>query len=471
MAHHKDIVVVGGGISGLCTANLLEENGFNVVVLEATRCVGGRTYTIQDSNCGDYVDLGGSYVGPTQDRILRVARQFGIKNYKIIEDAKLVWVQKGKFYPYIPAEGYYPRFWNPFVWLDINNIGRQWDFIGSTIPSSAPWECPNAEELDKMTMQQWIDENTWTKTGNRFCTHMISQILTAEPHEMSVLFFMWYIKQCDGFLRTFSAENGGQERKFIGGSQQISLRLQDKLGKDKVILNSVVITIEQNDDEAVVKTLGGEIYKSRYVVMAIPPGMIQRINFMPPLPPLRNQLIARAPMGSVLKCIVYYKTQFWRKKGFCGSTWSIDPEFPIKWSFDDTKPDGTAPALITFITANKAREFCALTKDQRINKICQYFAKAFDSSEALYPVYYVEKNWMEEPYVGGCYTTVFHPGTLYRYGRELRKPVGCIHFGGTETASKWAGYMDGAVESGERAAREILYKEGKIFTLHNNCNE
>ncbi|XP_033113592.1 amine oxidase [flavin-containing]-like [Anneissia japonica] len=445
MFQQKEVVIIGGGISGLCATNLLHEHGLDVVLLEASERVGGRTYTLK-----------------IQDRVLRVAKQLDIDHYKIIEDAKLVWVQKGIFYPYMPSTAYYPKFWNPFVWLDMNNIGRQWDAIGSTIPSDAPWDCPNAEELDKMTMQQWIHRNTWTKTGHDFCCNMVSQILTSEPHELSVLFFMWYIKVCEGFMRTFAAENGGQERKFVGGSQEISLRLLEKLGKERVILESPVINIEQNDDGAFIKTLNGDIYKAKYVVMAMPPGMVQKIHFKPPLPPLRNQLIARAPVGSVLKCIVYYKTQFWREKGFCGSSWGIDPDIPIKWSLDDTKPDGTAPALITFITANKAREFCELSKDERQAKICQYFASAFDSEEALHPVNYVEKNWMEEPYIGGCYTTVFSPGTLFRYGRELRKPVGCVHFGGTETARKWAGYMDGAVESGERAAREILFEEGKI---------
>ncbi|GFY25091.1 amine oxidase B [Trichonephila clavipes] len=78
------------------------------------------------------------------------------------------------------------------------------------------------------------------------------------------------------------------------------------------------------------------------------------------------------------------------------------------------------------------------------------------------PIHYEEKNWMEEQYTGGCYTAMCPPGFLTRYGRALRKPIDRLYFAGTETSIKWSGYMNGAVEAGERAAREVLHKMGKI---------
>ncbi|XP_071955677.1 amine oxidase [flavin-containing]-like [Antedon mediterranea] len=459
MAETKDVIVIGGGISGLCAAKLLAESGVDVLVLEARDRVGGRTHTMRDSSVGGYVDLGGSYVGRTQDRLLRVAKELGIESYPIDENAKISWVQDGRVYPF---KGSFPTFYNPLVWMDINQVIRGIDSLGEKIPSADPWDCPDAEELDNTLMQDWIDKNTLTKTGNDFCKTICQLIVTSQATEMSVLFVAWYIKQCGGFVRIISTKFGGQEKKFIGGSQQISIGLMNKIGKERVILDSPVYSLDQSGDVAVIKTLNEKTYKAKHVIIAMSPGLTQKIHFNPPLPPLRNQLAARSPMGSVIKCMVYYKTDFWRDRGYCGSSWSIDPDLPVEWSLDDTKPDGSAPALVTFITANKARKFCQLTENERRDKLCRYFAKVFGTDEAMHPINYVEKNWMAEAYSAGCYTTIFQPGTLYQYGRELRRIVGCIHFAGTETASKWSGYMDGAVESGERAAREILYDMGKL---------
>ncbi|XP_015682120.1 amine oxidase [flavin-containing] A-like [Protobothrops mucrosquamatus] len=80
----------------------------------------------------------------------------------------------------------------------------------------------------------------------------------------------------------------------------------------------------------------------------------------------------------------------------------------------------------------------------------------------LQPVHYEEKNWCTEQYSGGCYTAYFPPGIMSQYGRIIREPAGRIYFAGTETATQWSGYMEGAVQAGERAAREILHSMGKI---------
>ncbi|XP_010837722.1 PREDICTED: amine oxidase [flavin-containing] B-like [Bison bison bison] len=137
-------------------------------------------------------------------------------------------------------------------------------------------------------------------------------------------------------------------------------------------------------------------------------------------------------------------------------------EAPVAYALDDTKPDGSYPAIIGFILAHKARKLARLTKEERLKKLCDLYAKVLGSQEALHPVHYEEKNWCEEQYSGGCYTSYFPPGIMTQYGRVLRQPVGRIYFAGTETATHWSGYMEGAVEAGERAAREILHAMGKI---------
>ncbi|EDL35717.1 amine oxidase [flavin-containing] A [Mus musculus] len=455
--HMFDVVVIGGGISGLAAAKLLSEYKINVLVLEARDRVGGRTYTVRNEHV-KWVDVGGAYVGPTQNRILRLSKELGIETYKVNVNERLVQYVKGKTYPF---RGAFPPVWNPLAYLDYNNLWRTMDDMGKEIPVDAPWQARHAEEWDKITMKDLIDKICWTKTAREFAYLFVNINVTSEPHEVSALWFLWYVRQCGGTSRIFSVTNGGQERKFVGGSGQISEQIMVLLG-DKVKLSSPVTYIDQTDDNIIIETLNHEHYECKYVISAIPPVLTAKIHFKPELPPERNQLIQRLPMGAVIKCMVYYKEAFWKKKDYCGCMIIEDEEAPISITLDDTKPDGSMPAIMGFILARKAERLAKLHKDIRKRKICELYAKVLGSQEALSPVHYEEKNWCEEQYSGGCYTAYFPPGIMTLYGRVIRQPVGRIYFAGTETATQWSGYMEGAVEAGERAAREVLNALGKV---------
>ncbi|KAJ8787798.1 hypothetical protein J1605_005700 [Eschrichtius robustus] len=429
--HMFDVVVIGGGISGLSAAKLLAEHEVNVLVLEARDRVGGRTYTVRNQHV-DYVDVGGAYVGPTQNRILRLSKELGLETYKVNVNERLVQYVKGRTYPF---RGAFPPVWNPIAYLDYNNLWRTMDNMGKEIPADAPWEAPHAEEWDKMTMKDLIEKICWTKTARQFASLFVNINVTSEPHEVSALWFLWYVKQCGGTTRIFSITNGGQERKFVGGSGQVSERIMHLLG-DRVKLRCPVTYVDQSGDNIMIETLNHQLYECRYVISAVPPTLTAKIHFRPELPSERNQLIQRLPMGAIIKCMMYYKEAFWKKKDYCGCMIIEDEEAPISITLDDTKPDGSLPAIMGK------------------RKICELYAKVLGSQEALQPVHYEEKNWCEEQYSGGCYTAYFPPGIMTQYGRVIRQPVGRIYFAGTETATQWSGYMEGAVEAGERAARE-----------------
>ncbi|MEE6469586.1 hypothetical protein FKM82_008685, partial [Ascaphus truei] len=365
---------------------------------------------------------------------------------------------QGKSYPF---QGAFPTVWNPFVVLDYNNLWRTIDEWGKEIPVDAPWKAPHAAEWDKMSMKQFIDKVCWTNAAKKFANLFVNVNVTSETQQVSTLWFVWYAKLCGGTTRMFSVTNGGQERKFIGGAGQISEKIMEHL-QGRVKLQRPVVRLDQSGDNVIVETLNHEIYEGKYVISAIPPVLTAKIHFNPELPAIRNQLIHRLPMGSVIKCMMYYKEAFWRKMDYCGCMIIEDDNAPIGITLDDTKPDGTAPAIMGFILARKASALTHLNKEERKKRICDYYAKAMGTEEALHPVHYEEKNWCEEQYSGGCYTAYFPPGIMTQYGSVIRQPVGKMYFAGTETATHWSGYMEGAVQAGERAAREILCKMGLI---------
>lgn len=100
-------------------------------------------------------------------------------------------------------------------------------------------------------------------------------------------------------------------------------------------------------------TAAGDLFKSRYVISAMPMTLLNRITFNPPLPPQKLQMVQRMPMGSVIKTMTFYREPYWRLKGFSGEM--TTDKGPVQYCVDDTKPDGTAPCLMGFILADRVR--------------------------------------------------------------------------------------------------------------------
>jgi monoamine oxidase len=191
--------------------------------------------------------------------------------------------------------------------------------------------------------------------------------------------------------------------------------------------------------------------------VALPPALAGRIDYEPGLPAARDQLTQRMPMGSVIKCMPVYDEPFWREDGLSGSATSLPG--PAQVVFDISPPGGSPGALLGFVEGRDARVLGALPEAERRDAVLQNMARLF-GPRALEPADYVERDWSTEIYSRGCYAGVLGPGGWTGFGRALREPVGRIHWAGTETATRWMGYFDGAVQAGRRAAAEVARVEG-----------
>ncbi|XP_078389983.1 amine oxidase [flavin-containing] B-like isoform X2 [Cetorhinus maximus] len=450
-----DVIVLGAGISGLSAAKLLHEQGVNVVVLEARDRVGGRTRTLHDPRFG-YTDVGGAYVGPTQNCILRLAEELGVETY-LVDDSQCSLTEiQGSVRRF---SGVIPPIYNPIGLLDLNNVIRTIDKMAAEIPQETPWKHSNAKQLDSMTAKEFIEQIAWAESTRSLLNIFVRTVFCVEAYEISALSVLWAIKCGQGIDRICNIAGGAQERKFVGGAQMISERLAERIGRDRVRLKSPAVRVEQEAEGVTITSDGGETFKGLFAISAVPHAILQKIHFCPPLPALKNQLIQRMPMGSIIKTVTFYHRAFWKERGFSGC--SMSDTGPVDFSIDDTKPDGSHPALMGFIQADTARRMSLDTLERRKEYVCKHYAKIFKMKEFLEPKDYVEMNWMEETYSGGCYSSSFGPGVLTSFGEALRQPVDRVHFAGTELANEWAGYMDGAVQAGERAAREVLHKLGK----------
>lgn len=456
------MIVVGAGVSGLSAARECIKRGQEVIVLEARDRVGGRTHTKEGVEFG-YVDIGGAYVGATQNYLLRTLQELNLQDklYRIYVENRFVFLLNGKRYQH-PADDF-PHFWNPLAEMDVNNFFRTLDDMGKEIPAEAPWNAPHAEEWDQMTCREFVNKTCWTKEGREFAEFFIQINVTSEPYESSLLWFLWYIKQCGGVKRIVSIKGGGQEMKMKGGMQQLSESMFKSLG-ERVKLNHAVVSVEHSNGGVVVRCINGEKFEGSHIILATAPPMQMKIHFSPSLGPLRTQLAQRMPMGSVWKLQVYYKDAWWRDLGYSGAIGATPSETyaPVIYTIDDTKPDGSHPSLIGFMPADRARKLLHLTPQQRCDMLKAMYNHAFQTDKANDVVHYLEHNWMGEEYTGGCYSCMLPPGVLTTFRGTLRDSIGRVHFAGTETAWEWSGYINGAIASGERAAKEALYQLGRI---------
>ncbi|UGS38932.1 flavin monoamine oxidase family protein [Capillimicrobium parvum] len=446
-----DIVVVGAGLAGLTAARRLQQQGRRVVVLEARDRVGGRilNHTFAD---GTIVELGGQWVGPTQDRVLALAEELGLGTFPSYEAGDHILSVDGE-----------ARRWQDETFgldekalIDVAETQAALETLAATVPLDAPWDAPDARDLDAQTLESWLAAHMRTEHGLSFWRMLVPALFSAETDQMSLLHFLFYIRS-GGMIDMLVATGGGaQDSRVTGGSQTIASRMAEQLG-DAVRLGCPVHLIRQDAGGVEVVHEHGGVRAER-VIVAVPPALAGRIRYLPALPARRDHLTQQVPMGCVIKMQVRYDAPFWREDGLSGFVLSLDD--PVGVMFDNSPEDLRSGVLLGFLEGEHATAASLMEAGDRRELVLGCFAKHV-GERALAPIEYVEQDWTAEEWSRGCYGGRMGTGVWTRYAQALREPVGRIHWAGAETSAVWNGYMDGAVRSGEQAAQEALAALGE----------
>jgi monoamine oxidase len=441
-----DVVVVGAGLAGIAAARAVERGGGSALLLEARDRVGGRLESVEISD-GKWVDVGGQWIGPTQDRIAALARSFGAETFPTYAAGENVVEFGGKLVRYT---GTIPRL-GPHVLADIGQAMLRLDRMASRVPLEAPWAAPKAKAWDSQTTWSWMRRNMATQTGRTMLELAVKAVWAAMPADVSLLHVLFYIHSAGKLDLLLDTEGGAQQDRFVTGAQTLATTAAAQLG-ERLFLGAPVRRIEHGP-EGVTVGADGVTARAKRAIVALPPTLAGRISYDPPLPGYRDQLTQRFPMGSVVKCLAVYDEPFWRSEGLSGS--AVSGPGPLTIIFDNSPPDGSPGIIVGFLEGHWARELGRASLEDRRRAVIENLVRIF-GPRAARPDLYLERNWADEEWSRGCYVGYTPPGVLTSYGPALREPVGPIHWAGTETATVWNGYMDGAIQSGERAAREAL---------------
>jgi monoamine oxidase len=452
-----DVVVVGAGLAGLKNARELQKHGHSVVVLEARNRVGGRTLNHPLPH-GYHGDLGGTWIGPTQTEIAKLAKEMKVHAFTQPDSGKQVYFD-GSVTTYSDKGTLGTAPPDPTVIADIVSVVSAFDSMAADVPVGKPWDAKNAAEWDRQSVEDWLKANTVNYAKmTKLISALFEALVGAEARDCSLLYTLAYIATAtDGSTpgtveRLIDTRGGAQAERFVEGSQMISIRLANHIGHDHVVLSSPVRKIEHGKTHVTVFSDKLTV-RAKSVVVAIPPTLAQRIYYDPILPTLRDGMTQRLPQGTLIKVEAFFDSPWWRDNGLSGA--AVSTVGPAKTTFDVSPKDGKIGGLLGFVGGDEARKYAGRPKALAA-AVQHNFSTFFNKGKKIpKPTSIAVQDWSAEEWTRGCPVAIAAPGTVSEYKNHLVAPVGRIHWAGTETAVYWHGYMDGAVRSGQRAAAEV----------------
>jgi monoamine oxidase len=443
MVARVNAIVIGAGLSGLKAAGDLVAKGKSVIVVEARERVGGRV--LRGELCGRVIDQGAQWLSPRHGRLLAEARRFGHETTLQYSEGKSILSLDGRRRE---SQADMPRL-PVLASIELRMLQRRWNQEMATLPADAPWTAPNAKAWDAQTLETWILKNLSTR-GSRGFARLISRgAFGANASEVSYLWMVEMLRAAGGFAQLAHVKGGIWDATFKGGVFALARHMADALG-ERIMCDAPAPAIVQDTDGVVVTTDKGT-FEADYGIVAMPPALCTQIDFGAALSAQRAQLARRMPQSAMIKVHVAYREPFWRHNGHSGRV--VSDALPLGIVMEDT-PDEGAALLIGLAEGAQALELSAMDAEARRARIMDCLTGLF-GPQANDAIGYSEKDWLADEWSRGAMGHM-GPGVLTHYGPALRAPCGRVHWASSETATQGTGFMEGALQSGARAAEEVV---------------
>jgi monoamine oxidase len=430
------VLVAGAGLAGLAAAHDLMLNGADVTVVDARNRVGGRVLTVRDPFVGgQHAEAGGDLIDEAQREIRQLAQDLRLK---------LVPILRGGF-GYVRAEAS----------GRVRVVGPQtaggWDRLAKSLSglirvyclAEQRWDSPVTADLGRRSVASWLDEIK-ADADLRAVASGLRGFFLADPEDLSLLAFVDQFASND--------EPGVKLYRIDGGNDRLSAALAAALG-DRVKLNTEVVAVSHRGREVRVSVKNGRNVAQLtrdYLVLALPATLLRRIPISPALPAQQHEAIARLKYGLGTKTLVQFARRFWR---VTGRPRAFGSSLPFGAVWDGNEEQKGKPGILSLLAGGGASSLTQSMIEKGgmaslVTSLDWLGAKDVEVMRSHRTV------WEADPWVRGGYA-YFDPSYDPALRLWLPRPFGRLFFAGEHTSLRWQGYMNGAIESGRRAAAEV----------------
>jgi len=422
-----DAIVLGAGFAGATAARELRMNGLRVLLLEARPRIGGRTFTSEVE--GHQVELGGAFVHWTQPHVWAEITRYGleIEEPALTAPPRTAWVTSGEL-----RDGSF----DDFSLLAFRGAGAFFFDAMQVLPRPHdPLFAPDVSKLDPLSVADRLDGLGLPEDQRDVMDAIFATSCHCSPSEAGVVEMLRWYTLPGASLQAYVDSVG---RYWLrGGTKTLIQGILDD-GRPEIRLSTPVKAVRQQGDQVVVTTEEGETVSARAVVVTAPMNVLNQIEFSPPLSSEKRAAASEGHAGSGVKLHIQVLGQL---GGFSGLAPWPAPLTSMQTEYSD--PEATV--LTAFGPSGKLLD---INDDEAIQNAVR---RMLPGAEVGWAVGY---DWNADPYSRGTWC-VFRPGQLTRYQRELQRPEGRVFYASGDNANGWRGFIDGAIESGLRAGREV----------------
>ena len=449
-----DVIIVGAGLSGLNAALLLEEYGYKVLVVEATNRIGGRVYTADKDIIPGFPELGANGIGGGYARLLNAADKYGVE----------IGPMRPRTEPR-PNEVCY-QIKNELILRDQwaqHHMNPMPDDFKQLFPSSGPWQV--YQELNPLPEN---DLKAWRKSEYATWDRSVYDILkekgwSDEAITLSVGTNSSYGQNAEGisvlmyfqilnFIGVMSQSSGRSGGAALGGNQRIPEAMAANFN-GTLILDEPVSTIASEDDYAEVHLESGKTLRAQYVISTLPASALRKISIAPALTGLQLKGVNELDYTPCTQFHFVPKKKYWEEDRLPPSMWTDGLAGRFMALKNNPEQPDEVTSCVAYTNSSVAIQMAKEGRKKGTQAVLKYLTSIRPSlQEALEPVYYW--TWTENRFAGGAYA-YWHPGQITAFANALAQPHRRIHFAGEHTAELFRG-MEGAMESGERVALEIM---------------
>ena len=432
-----DALVIGGGLAGLSAARSLRSGGASVLVLEARDRAGGRVRTDSVSQ-GLVIDLGAQFIGDGQTRISALVDEIGLTRVAPHANGHAL---------HLAEPGGTPVF-RPGRSLPLSLIGQLdavqmlWRFDGTLSRFRN-----DIDRLDQMTAAEFLTSLSFADKTAEFFKGFVE----AEMCIPLDLISAYELLDNAASLGGFEGEESSAQWFLAEGMEPVVTHLANGLG-NALKTGSAVTAIEGGPDWYTLTATSGT-YRARSLVVAVPPQLYQDLGLAAHLTAANQRVLTDFQSGQVIKTILAFEKSWWRNLGASGIV--LSPGGAFNATVDASPPDGSAGVLVLFSTAGSAVQLRQGRDEARRIEMAMKWLGGLTDHAVPEPIAARSVDWNAEPRLSGGYAGRRSMGG-WSAAPDLFASQGRLHFAGTETATEWRSFMEGALQSAERVSDAVL---------------